>query len=209
MQTGGHPVYMLAPNHVSYSLHTGQQQINKLKEHIGIKPIVDMTRPMSYMELQRQNEEYQVRCFFVAQSAFIREITAEIEEIFIDAIVNQPAGLSKSAIIATQFDGAIGAVNTTATAFAHRSVPLLWIELAGVADNESYADTAAEWTNALKRKVQPYSLGSYVNDIDLNKSANEAASYTSNLKRLRAVKYRYDPENVFHHNRNITPAAAL
>jgi hypothetical protein len=204
MQTGGHPVYMVAPNHVSHSLQTGQQQINKLKEHIGIKPIVDMTRPMSYLELQRQNEDHQQPGYYLTRSAFVADFTDEIQDTLIDAIENGYVGHSFIGVI--QCDGRVHDFKTEDTAFPHRRATM-WIEIVGVADSQNTVEDAEKWALALKSKVQPYSLGSYINDIELNKSPNEASNFASNLKRLRAVKYRYDPENVFHNNRNITPAA--
>jgi FAD/FMN-containing dehydrogenase len=178
-----------------------------LKEHIGLKPIVDTTRPMSYVELQRQHEDRQVPCFATSKSAFLRELTDEIQDILIDAIVNEGNGVQHSIIPVVPFNGAISDLKTSDTAFPHRSANW-WVAIAGVADSQSTVEDAEKWTTALKTKMQPHSLGSYVNSIGLNKSVDEASYFISNLKRLRTIKYRYDPENIFHNNHNITPAAA-
>ena len=55
--------------------------------------------------------------------------------------------------------------------------------------------------------LEPYTNGYYTNEV-----ANEAqqvvdANYQGNLPRLRAVKKRYDPTNLFRLNANVLPAA--
>lgn len=52
-------------------------------------------------------------------------------------------------------------------------------------------------------------IGRYVNYLDADESADAgtvANMYGPNYERLREVKARYDPENIFHLNQNIVPA---
>jgi hypothetical protein len=205
MQKGGHPVYMVVPSHVSHSFQTGQQQVNKLKEHIGVKPIVDAIRPMSYLELQKQLAERQQPAYVLVRSAYIADFTDEIQDILIDAIENGYVGHGLIGVVQT--DGRAGEFKIEDTAFPHRRATLAVVIVAKDGNLNTVKDLE-KWSTALKTKLQPYSLGSYANDLDLNKVPNDASYFTSNLKRLRHVKYRYDPENVFHNNANITPAAA-
>jgi hypothetical protein len=199
--------YIVSPNHVSLSLKTAQEQVNNLKEHIGIKPTVDITRPMPYIDLQRQNEEHQAPCNVCTRSAFLVDINDEVVDIFIDAMINLPAENNESLILIPQFNGRVNDLTTTDTAFPHRAAKY-WLEIVAKGDSIHNMVYAQKWANELHDKILPYSLGSYINGVELNKSPNEASNFASNLKRLRAIKYRYDPENVFHNNRNITPAAA-
>jgi FAD/FMN-containing dehydrogenase len=46
----------------------------------------------------------------------------------------------------------------------------------------------------------------YMNDDDLRDNSALAAAYGPNLTRLRQIKKKYDPDNVFHLNLNIPPA---
>jgi FAD/FMN-containing dehydrogenase len=46
----------------------------------------------------------------------------------------------------------------------------------------------------------------YLGDDDHGVLAALAAAYGPNLPRLRELKRRYDPDNVFHRNVNISPA---
>jgi FAD/FMN-containing dehydrogenase len=54
--------------------------------------------------------------------------------------------------------------------------------------------------------IAPYSeAGGYVNFASADDQARAAANYGTNHPRLREVKRRYDPDNLFHLNQNIAP----
>lgn len=55
-------------------------------------------------------------------------------------------------------------------------------------------------------QLQPYTTGSYVNVPDLSIKNYGEEYYGDNYKRLRQVKERYDPENVFNFVQSIPPA---
>ena len=65
------------------------------------------------------------------------------------------------------------------------------------------------WARESYAALQPF-VGSnrYLNYLDHDEAADAAlaAVYGPNLDRLRKVKAKYDPQNVFRHNVNITPA---
>lgn len=80
-----------------------------------------------------------------------------------------------------------------------------------------YLEWDASWTNKSKtlknillvqhtrRKLQPYITGSYVNVPDLNIKNYGKEYYGDNFARLRKVKAKYDPENVFNFVQSIPP----
>lgn len=55
-------------------------------------------------------------------------------------------------------------------------------------------------------KLQPYSIGSYVNVPDLSIKDYGQEYYGNNFERLRQIKERYDPENIFNFVQSIPPA---
>lgn len=62
------------------------------------------------------------------------------------------------------------------------------------------------WAREFFRASEPYaSAGAYVNFMTAEEGDRVAAAYGSNYDRLREIKNRYDPKNVFHLNQNIKP----
>jgi FAD/FMN-containing dehydrogenase len=73
--------------------------------------------------------------------------------------------------------------------------------------NEPRADEFQEWVRAGWERVRPFSTGrTYVNfQTDDEGESRVRASYGRNFDRLVEIKERYDPDNVFRTNRNISP----
>ncbi|CAM5530603.1 oxidoreductase [Streptomyces narbonensis] len=92
------------------------------------------------------------------------------------------------------------------TAFAYRdavfshSIGATWST--GVAD----AEANIAWTRAYDKALRPHTEeGGYVNFMDTDDQDRVRVNYRQNFDRLRAVKRRYDPDNVFRLNQNIAP----
>jgi len=62
------------------------------------------------------------------------------------------------------------------------------------------------WVDNSIANLAPHSHAAYVNYLSSNAEADVAAAYGSNYTRLRALKRHFDPDNLFHLNRNIIPA---
>ncbi len=103
-------------------------------------------------------------------------------------------------------DGAPQRVAPDATAFAYRDASFATV-LAGMwpdpADNE--ANTA--WVRDYYAALAPHSQkGAYVNFLSGDDQDKIRANYGGNYGRLVDVKRKYDPDNLFHLNQNISPA---
>jgi hypothetical protein len=62
------------------------------------------------------------------------------------------------------------------------------------------------WTRQFWSAMQPYSAGSvYVNSLAVDDSDRIPEAYGLNYQRLREIKTKYDPSNVFRVNHNIRP----
>ena len=101
-------------------------------------------------------------------------------------------------------------VAATATAFGDRSAPFMlsvdanWVDPAGAADNVA-------WVREVISEVEGFSGagGTYLNFSGQEETAAAElvlAAYGNNLQRLAEVKNRYDPDNLFRLNNNVTPA---
>ena len=114
---------------------------------------------------------------------------------------NDPA-LGGGSILMDAYGGAINRVPRAATAFVHRD-QLFSVQY--VAGSSSAAD--ADWLRAFRTAMAPYMSGhAYQNYIDPELTSPNVAYYKTNLPRLRTVKARYDPKNVFRFFRSVLPA---
>jgi FAD/FMN-containing dehydrogenase len=103
-------------------------------------------------------------------------------------------------------DGAAGRVARDATAFAGREARYSQV-IVGVDPDPANADAIRTWTRDYYDAMRPHALGgAYVNFLQGDEAPGELeASYGDNWDRLVEIKRRYDPDNLFRHNRNIAP----
>ena len=65
-------------------------------------------------------------------------------------------------------------------------------------------DRCVRWARGFFDTVAPYaSAGAYTNFMTADEGERVEAAYGANYARLREIKRRYDPENIFHLNQNI------
>jgi FAD/FMN-containing dehydrogenase len=116
--------------------------------------------------------------------------------------------LSYSALF--HMGGAVARVRSDATAFAARDVAHnIVIDAVWLPDDPS-EQAAAEtaWARRFLEALEPHRTGSvYVNFLDSDDESSRVreAYGDRTYRRLAEVKARYDPDNVFHHNKNIQP----
>lgn len=105
-------------------------------------------------------------------------------------------------------DGAARRVGRTDTAFSYRDAR--WSQvIVGVDHDPARAAALKAWTVEYWEALHPWSAGGgYVNFMMDEGQERVQATYRDNYERLARVKAAYDPENVFHVNQNIRPAAA-
>jgi FAD/FMN-containing dehydrogenase len=106
--------------------------------------------------------------------------------------------------------GAFGRVADVATPFPNRSAGY-WLNIYGFWADPADDPARIAWVKGFSDAMQPHAMaGQYVNflghdDVDAKQKAL-AAYGPAKLERLRAVKRRYDPENLFRINHNIAPS---
>ena len=103
--------------------------------------------------------------------------------------------------------GAVARVPHHATGYACRDVAHNIIIDAVWLPDEAGEHAAAEtaWARRFLEALQPHRAGGvYVNFLDADDDSREA--YGDEIyRRLAEVKAEYDPDNAFHHNKNIRP----
>jgi FAD/FMN-containing dehydrogenase len=107
--------------------------------------------------------------------------------------------------------GALARVPRDATAYAGREVAhnividAVWLP----EESGEHAATETAWARRFLRALQPHGAGGvYVNFLDSDDDSGRVReAYGDQIyRRLAEVKAKYDPHNVFHHNKNIQPA---
>ncbi len=137
---------------------------------------------------------------------FVKSLPDEAIEAHLDHAARTPSELSLMHLY--PIDGAVRRVAKDATAWGARDATWSMV-IAGIDPNPQMAGPITRWTKAYWDAVHPFDMGgAYPNFMmDDEGEARVRASFGDNYARLAAAKRRYDPQNLFHVNQNIRPAA--
>jgi len=106
-------------------------------------------------------------------------------------------------------DGAVHRVASDASAFAYRTEGFA-PSIAGFWTDPADTESNKQWVRDYWAALHPYgSGGGYINFMDADDSVRTIDNYGANWARLREVKAKWDPDNVFHVNQNIPPAEGV
>jgi FAD/FMN-containing dehydrogenase len=137
-------------------------------------------------------------------SSFTRGLPDELIDIAVERFAVVPSPMT--AILLERFHGAVTRVGVTETAVPHREEG--WnLLLPGVWTDPADTDANIAWGRETFAAMRPhFGTGRWLNYLG-DDQADDAirAAYGPNYDRLREVKRRYDPDNVFHLNHNIVP----
>nr|WP_245339061.1 FAD-binding oxidoreductase [Paenibacillus shirakamiensis] len=101
--------------------------------------------------------------------------------------------------------GAISRIAPKATAFYWRKAQF-YVEWNSSWIKPSHAAKNIALTRNTRKKLQPYIVGSYINVPDQGIKSSGPVYYGKNYPRLRKIKAKYDPTNVFNNPQSIPPA---
>ena len=136
---------------------------------------------------------------------FFDEITDDAIAVHMEYGAQLPTGQSTMHMYPIDGAGEPGARGRTA--FAYRDGGWAGV-IVGVDPDPANAGVISDWARAYGDALHPHSAGGgYINFMMAEGSDRVQASYKGNYDRLRQVKRRYDPDNLFHINQNIPPAS--
>jgi len=166
-------------------------------------PLVDQIRPRSYLGMITQADAGAPagRNYYEKASTL-----SELNDEAIEALVEYGAACTSpwSQILIQHVHGKASRVCPTGTAFALRGESYVICMVAAWDDGE--VDRHIAWTRACWKMLEPFARsGVYVNFLGQEGEGRVRAAYGVNYERLVALKYRYDPNNFFALNQNITP----
>jgi FAD/FMN-containing dehydrogenase len=133
--------------------------------------------------------------------AFLPDLSDAVVDILADAFAAAPPFCTAAW---NDYHGAVTRVAVEATAFPLRRRGCDLFVHAGWRSAGS-RDAALAWLRELADALRPFAAGVYVNSLGHEPMSRTADAYGPNFDRLRAIKGRYDPANVFRHNHNIPP----
>jgi FAD binding domain/Berberine and berberine like len=166
-------------------------------------PIVDMVKPGRYPEMYPPDDE-SYHPIGTSRTMFIDSVDRGA-----DSIVEH-LGATDAMLRVAQLrvlGGAMARVPVDATAFAHRRSRIM-VNCAALYQSPEQAAVYEPWVTGFAAALKQGDSGAYVNFlVDEGEERVRAAYPGKTWDRLRSVKARYDPTNVFRLNQNIPPAA--
>ncbi len=102
-------------------------------------------------------------------------------------------------------NGAAHRVASDATAFAYRDANFATV-IAGMWPDPSQNEANTKWVRDYYDAIAPHSeAGGYINFMAGDDQDRIKANYKGNYDRLVEIKRKFDPDNLFHLNQNISP----
>jgi FAD/FMN-containing dehydrogenase len=183
-------------------LDKGADVVRPLKSFAPL--LQDMLGPMPYAAQQCLTDAaLPAGSRYYTKGGFLADLPDAAIEVFAEYAATKPSPLS--AVLIQTVRGAAGRIDPGATAFAFRRFPYApvivsqWLD---AADSEKNVAWARDFWKALRGFAGD---GVYVNDLGPDDEDRVRLAYGPNYERLAALKKKYDPDNLFRLNPNITP----
>jgi FAD/FMN-containing dehydrogenase len=164
---------------------------------------------MPYVALQSMLDgggPYGARAYIRAE--FLRDLSDDAIATLVEHGGKRPGPMVQ--LLLEPLGGAIAEVGEDETALGRRDVAWCYHALSMWMDpSKEAADAHVAWTNEFKQAIKPHTReGVYLNFTGENDDDRVRSTYGPKYERLQQLKAKYDPENLFHRNANIKPAAA-
>src|SRR5262245_22443823 len=185
----------------------GDRAIRPLRE-FGT-PLVDLVGPTSYVDHQRGIDDTVPHGWhYYWKSGNLTGMSDDLIDLVAEHAYK--ATSPRSMVVMFHLGGAVARVPVDATAYAGRDAPHN-IVIEGVwlpEQDDAAAASETAWARSFLAALRPYRAGVYVNFLDADDdTARVREAYGDDTyRRLAGVKATYDPDNVFHTNKNIQPA---
>jgi FAD/FMN-containing dehydrogenase len=179
------------------------EELEALRSAPGL--VTDTVHPRSFLEQQKEfDPAYGVdRNYW--KGHFVRELPDEL----INALAESLTALGRppGEILFESLRGAPKDVNPDSAALGYRDAAFNVSVMANWTD-PAHDDEGIAWARETAAAIEPWSVsGGYANYMQADEPLERvrAAFGPENFERLRALKSRYDPDNVLRRNQNIPP----
>jgi FAD/FMN-containing dehydrogenase len=189
----------------SGSLEAGAKAVAAVKQFGS--PVMDAIAPMPYSAV---NMLFDAGFPKGALNYWKSNFLAALGDAAIDTMIERFAAAPSpmSALLLEHFHGAATRVSPPQTAFPHRSVGYNFLAVGQWLDASTSAANVSWTRDAYAAMASHFTTGRYGNYLNGDEVVDDtavSAAFGPNAKRLREVKRKHDPDNVFHLNQNIKP----
>jgi FAD/FMN-containing dehydrogenase len=181
---------------------TGERVVSPFRELD--KPLLDIVDRGPYTRIYEGEEEGAPPFIFAIRNMFAADIDEADAASILDSLETSTAPMAVAQI--RVMGGAVSRVPGEATAYAHRDRPIM-VNVASAYERPEEAETHEAWVENLAKILSDGGQEAYVNFLgDVDEDRVRQAYPAATWERLREIKRRYDPENLFRLNQNIPPA---
>jgi FAD/FMN-containing dehydrogenase len=172
-------------------------------------PLADISQIMPFGAVQAAFDEFFARDTLRSywKSTFVNELTDEIIDIV--APRAQDRASMRTFVVLFLMGGAINQVGTEDTPYGERDANWM-VSIDGNWEDPAEDDNVISWVRDTWSKVHELGTGSvYLNFTGIADEGADVAvdsGHGANLERLVELKRKYDPENLFRLNNNISPS---
>jgi len=166
-------------------------------------PLADMVKPSPYPEMYPPHDD-SYHPTAVAVTMFIDHVDRDAAATIMEFLEDSDATMRAAQL--RVLGGAVSRVPADATAFAHRNGRIM-VNLAAFYEGEDDRKVRQAWVDEFRSALTQGGDGSaYVNFLGDEGTERVRDAYPgATWDRLASVKARYDPDNLFHRNQNVTP----
>ena len=170
------------------------------------RPVAEIPATVPFRDLQRSSSEAPgTRRRRYWKGNYVTELSDAFIADFLGGDLDPDWSLAGE-LEMVQLGGAINDVASDATAYAQRDAEFDVLAI-GYWDDPAEDDARISALRAAADRLSPYASGVYLNNLlDDGEDRVRAAFRDDRFDRLRRLKTRMDPDNVFHRNANIPPA---
>jgi FAD/FMN-containing dehydrogenase len=187
-------------------LEEGEKVVKPLKEFGS--PVLDVCVPKPYLAHQAMfDPSFPHGRWYYIRSCDVAQLRDEVIDITVDHAlrINSPF----TALTLWQRGGAVARVGEDETALGGRSAGHTY-NITGATEGSEGFDEEREWVRNFWSALEPYHTSVYVNFLMEEGEERIRQAYgAKKYDRLKALKHRYDPDNLFRLNQNIRPDVSV
>jgi len=168
------------------------------------RPVLDLCKPKPFLTHQSMfDPSFRRGCWYYVRSCDV----AGLDDGVIDAVCEHGLKIESpiTSLALWQMGGAVARVGDEDTAFHGRTAGFTF-NINGNTETEAGFDAEREWARDFWSALEPYHTSVYVNFLMEEGEDRVRQAYGSRKwERLKTLKRKYDPTNLFRANQNIRP----